>query len=74
MINNIFYLCTANTEQGGNMYIWTIFIIYVPGSDATAVLIIQPTLVFPGLLVKEMQIMHFESSCLKNLLKYISFG
>ena len=37
------------------MYIWTIFIIYVPASEATAVLIIQPTLVFPGLLVKEEQ-------------------
>ena len=41
--------------RGGNMYIWTIFIIYVPVSEATAVLIIQPTLVFPGLLVKKKQ-------------------
>ena len=55
IINEIFYICTVKTEEGGNMYIWTIFIIYVPASEATAVLIIQPTLVFPGLLVKEEQ-------------------
>ena len=55
MIIEIFCISTVKTEEGGNMYIWTIFIIYVPASEATALLIIQPTLVFPGLLVKKEQ-------------------
>ena len=32
----------AHVWKGGNMYIWTIFIIYVPAPDAAALLIIQP--------------------------------
>ena len=36
----------AHVWKGGNMYIWTIFIIYVPAPDAAALLIIQPASYF----------------------------
>ena len=45
-------------RAGGKYIKWTIFIIYGPASDATAVPIIQPPPVYPGrlLLVKKKQI------------------